>query len=329
MIRSYEALIKTADAYADSRTLVAGIELDIFTRIGRRSITASGLARQAKASPEGMTFLLNALAGMGLLNKQGGRYRNTRLSRSYLDTASPKSISNFLWLAGQHWENWIGLSDAVRKGRSRANFDLPDDPRFRKRFAKALHERSFYLTPKLIRHIHLGEAKSLLDLGGGAGSYAFSLIRKTPGLCATIFDRPPAAMVALAEARRAGLSKRVSVIGGDLFCDNYGGPYDAVFYSNVIHIYGPKENLQILKKIKMALKPGGRLIIVEYFLEKDHAHPPEVSSFALMMYLITASGNCYTWDEVRHWLRRFGFSRIRRVRATETIGILDATLKRQ
>ncbi|MGH7273084.1 MAG: methyltransferase, partial [Nitrospiria bacterium] len=101
---------------------------------------------------------------------------------------------------------------------------------------------------------------------------------------------------------------------------------DVVFYSNVIHIYGPKENLQILRKIKKALNPGGRLIIVEYFLGRDRAHPPDVSSFALMMYLFTESGRCYTWEEVIRWLRPMGFSHFRRTRVIEKIGILEATL---
>ena len=326
MIRSYEELIRTADAYADSRTLITGVELGVFTHIGPSSVTAKAVAQKSRTSPEGMEFLLNALVGMGVLAKRGNHYQNTPLSHTYLDAASPKSITNFLWLAGKHWEDWMGLTQAIRKGRGPRNLKAQEDPVFRRRFAKALHERSFYLTPRLMRHIHLGRAKSLLDLGGGAGSYAFALLRKTPGLKATIFDRPPAVKVALAEAKKVGLSRRVSVIGGDLFTHGYGGPYDVVFYSNVIHIYGPKENLQILRKIKNSLNPGGRLITVEYFLDRDRAHPPDVSSFALMMYIFTESGRCYTWEEVIHWLRPMGFSHFRRTCVTEKIGILEATL---
>jgi SAM-dependent methyltransferase/uncharacterized protein YjhX (UPF0386 family) len=326
MIRSYEELIRTADAYADSRTLMTGVELDVFTHLGRKSLTAKDLARKSRASQEGMELLLNALVGMGLLGKKGARFYNKKMSQTYLDAASAHAITNFLWLSGQHWEDWMGLTKAIKKGRSQRASEPQDDPVFRRRFAQALHERSYYITPRLIRPIHLGRAKSLLDLGGGAGSYAFALLRKTPGLKATIFDRPPAVKVALAEARKTGLSKRVSVIGGDLFTHGYGGPYDIIFYSNVAHIYGPRENLQILRKVKKALRPGGRLLLVEYFLDQDRTHPPDVSSFALMMFLFTETGRCYTWDEVTQWLKQLGFSRFRRTSVTEKIGILEATL---
>ncbi|MDC4206733.1 MAG: methyltransferase [Candidatus Manganitrophus sp.] len=326
MIRTYEELLRTADAFTDSRTLIAGVELDLFTHIGKKPATAKEIARRADASPEGVEFLLNALTGMGLLAKSGERYRNTPLSRTYLDTASIQSITNFIWLAGQHWDDWIGLADAVRKGRRPKKRPPPDNPAFRKHFSKALHERSFYLAPKILRPIDLRGARTLLDLGGGAGSYAFALLVKYPELHATIFDRPAAVKVALAEAKRADLSEQVDVIGGDLFTDDYGGPYDVIFYSNVVHIYSPEENRRVLKKIKKALKPGGRLIIVEYFLDKDQAHPPDVSSFNLMMLLFTERGRCYTWQEATAWLKRAGFSRFRQTRVDGKIGILEATL---
>lgn len=324
MIRSYEDLIQTADAYADSRTLISGVELEIFTHLGRGARSAAQVARKAGANPEGTVRLLNALAGMGLLKKQGRRFRNTPLSRTYLDAASPRAITHFLWLAGQHWEDWMDLTQALRKGRAPKPSRPPDDPAFRRRFAQALHERSRYLIPKITRPIRLKGARALLDLGGGAGSYALALLRRTPGLHATVFDRPAATRVALAEARREGLQKRVSVIGGDLFKDRYGGPYDAIFYSNVIHIYGPRENLQILRKAKKALNPGGKLIIVEYFLDRDETRPPDAALFNLMMFLFTTSGRCYTWEEVTRWLKGLGFSGFRRARITDKIGILQA-----
>jgi SAM-dependent methyltransferase len=324
-VSSYEELLGIADAYTDSRTLIAGVELDVFTHIGDRPLTAGEVARRARASAGGVEVLLNALVGMGILEKRGERFCNTRLSRTYLDATSPTSVTNFLWLAGQHWEEWKGLTAAIRRGRRGQPRNAPDDPAFRKRFAKALHERSLFLAPKVVRPLRLDGAKTLLDLGGGAGSYALALLKRTPGLHATIFDRLPTVKVALAEARKAGLAKRVGVIGGDLFTHDYGGPYDVVFYSNVIHIYGPQENVRILKKIKNALRPGGRLLIVEYFLDPDRAHPADVSSFALMMYLVTQTGQCYTWDEVISWLTPLGFSRFRRTLVTEKIGILDAS----
>lgn len=325
MIRTYNDLLRTADAFTDSRTLIAGVELNLFTHLGRKGLTAKEVARREKSSEEGVEFLMNALAGMGLLTKSGNRFRNTPLSRTYLDTASPQSITDFLWLAGRNWEDWIGLADIVRKGRRPQRRPPPDNPAFRKRFAKALHERSYHLAPKILRPLDLRGAQTLLDLGGGAGSYAFALLLKYPGLHATIFDRPAAVKVALAEAKRAGLADQVDVLGGDLFTDGYGGPYDVIFYSNVIHIYSPQENRRILKKLRSALKPGGRLIIVEYFLDKDQVNPPDVSAFNLMMLLFTERGRCYTWEEVTAWLKEAGFSRFRRTRIDGKIGILQAT----
>lgn len=77
MIRTYEDLLRTADAFTDYRTLIAGVELDLVTHLGKKSATAKEIARRADASPEGVEFLLNALTGIGLLTKWGERFRNT------------------------------------------------------------------------------------------------------------------------------------------------------------------------------------------------------------------------------------------------------------
>lgn len=53
LIRTYEELLRTADAFTDSRTLIAGVELDLFTHIGKKPATAKEIARRADASRKG------------------------------------------------------------------------------------------------------------------------------------------------------------------------------------------------------------------------------------------------------------------------------------
>ncbi len=71
------------------------------------------------------------------------------------------------------------------------------------------------------------------------------------------------------------------------------------------------------------MNPGAKLIIVEYFMEQDQTRPPDAALFNLMMYLFTPSGRCYTWQEITQWLQSLGFTRLRRTRVTEKIGILQ------
>ena len=65
MIRSYEDLIQTADAYADARILTTSVELNVFSHIGEKPLTAKQIAKKSRTSLEGMDFLLHALVGIG------------------------------------------------------------------------------------------------------------------------------------------------------------------------------------------------------------------------------------------------------------------------
>ena len=109
MANTYAELMRLANAFSESQTLLAANDLDVFTAIGPAGRTAGEVARRCKADPEGMFLLLNALVGLGLLTLRKGRYYNTRLARRHLDRRSPEAISNLLWLLGHHWKDWTDI----------------------------------------------------------------------------------------------------------------------------------------------------------------------------------------------------------------------------
>jgi hypothetical protein len=119
---------------------------------------------------------------------------------------------------------------------------------------------------------------------------------------------------------------KVEFKAGDFFTDPFGGPYDIVFLSNVIHIFGPPANRLLLAKITKSLNAGGRLIIVDAFLEDDRSQPHDTAVFSVELFLQTDSGKCYSWSDVFQWLDPLGFTVLKRTRIDEKIGILEARL---
>src|SRR2546427_11113036 len=97
MAITYAELMRLANAFNESQTLLAANDLDVFTVIGSAGRTAGEVARRCKGDPEGMFLLLNALVGLGLLTLRKGRYSNTPLSLPHLDRRSPEAISNPPW----------------------------------------------------------------------------------------------------------------------------------------------------------------------------------------------------------------------------------------
>ncbi|UCH21931.1 MAG: methyltransferase [Deltaproteobacteria bacterium] len=326
MVKSYVDILRKTAAYRESRVLTSAIELDIFTQLGDKSLSADKLAHKTNTLRDGLEILLNALSGMGLLKKNNNLFSNTDLSLKYLNASSSESITNYLWLAAQNWNQWCDLTKVIQ-GKADKNKALgTENPELKKRFSLAVNERSLQVIPKLLQHIHVGSAKSLLDLGGGDGSYSFAILEKNPQLRVTIFDRPYMITAAMLRAFDKGVITKIKLVAGDFFKDDFGGPHDIVFLSNIIHIFGAAENKRLLEKITKALNAGGKLLIVDRFLEDDKTNPPEAAFFTVELFLRTDSGRCYSWSDVIHWLKAVGYSGFRCTRIDESAGMLDARM---
>jgi len=322
MLKSYSELLRLANACGVSQTLLAANNIGVFTAIGSESCTAGYLARKCKADVEGLRLLLDALVSLGLLTLTGSDYRNTPLGRRHLDRRSPQAITNLLWLLGHHWHDWTKLPAALRKGRP-GWASVTATSRFRGRFSLAMHERSHLLATPIVRSVRLpSSARLFLDLGGGPGSYAIALAKRYPHLHGLIMDQT----VTLAKrlVREAGIADRLKVRAGDIFKDDLGSNYDLLLCSNVIHVFNETENRSLLRRADQALRRGGKLFIVEFFLDHHRAGPTKAAVFSLMMWLYTATGRCYSWGEVEGWLKALGFGRFKRHAITSDIGTLEA-----
>lgn len=320
---TYRELMRLANGYAESRVLLTANELGLFTAIGSAQRGVEDLARSCRSDREGMRLLLNALAGLGLVRLRAGRYRNTALARKFLDACSPTALTNLLWLLSHHWSDWTGMGRAIRKGRP-GWAPVTGTAAFRRRFARAMHERSHVLAPLTLPTFRLPPAaRRFVDVGGGSGAYAIALARRYPRLTGLIVDQ--SVSVARSLIRRQGLAQRLRARKGDVFSAPLGRPADAAIVANLLHDFNERENRVLLGRIRDALRPGGRVFIVEYFLDRTRTRPADAAVFALLMYAFTATGRSYAWREVEAWLASLGFGRFRRRRISGSIGTLEAT----
>jgi SAM-dependent methyltransferase len=323
MPRTFPELMRLANAFAESQTLLAANDLGIFAAIGGGSRTAKQVARRCRTDAEGTRLLLDALVSLGLLRPRERGYRNTPLGRHYLDNSSAQAITNLLWLLSQHWHDWTKLPESLRKGRPHRPSNRASRA-FQRRFALAMHERSHYLAAPTVSAIRLPPKSNwFLDLGGGPGSYAIALAKRHPRLKGVVMDQNVA--IARQLIRQAGLETRLKVKAGSIFTDALGSGYDAVLISNVLHVFGEEENRRLLRRIRTAMKPGGKVFVVEFFLDATRTSPAKSAVFSVLMYLFTATGRCYSWREVESWLKKLGFAKFKRHRITPDIGILEAT----
>jgi len=328
-IATFDDLRDAITAYRLPRILIAALELNLFTAIGTGAWTVPDLARKVKVSERGLAILCRNLAMAGLLKKSGEIYRNNRLGATVLNAQHPAYRGDYLRLIISHWADWGRLLESVKSGLP-LDHDQPDEPDYRRRFTWAMHHRTLETAPKIAAQIDLRGVRTLLDLGGGPGTYAMAFLAKNPTLRATVCDRPAALDVAKEIAATHKAAARLSYLPLDVMVEDIPRTYDVIWYSNVLHIYGPKDNQALFRRALAALNPGGRLLIQDAFLhDREGLFPEEASLFAVSMLLFTENGNTYSAAETKAWLTDAGFERIKVLRMKKGTedwedGILEA-----
>jgi SAM-dependent methyltransferase len=109
--------------------------------------------------------------------------------------------------------------------------------------------------------------------------------------------------------RRAGLEDRYEFVEGSAFDIDWGEPasYDLVLVANLCHLFAEEANLRLVRRVADALRPGGRVAIID-ILPTEHGDGPRPAVlYALGLVLRTASGRIYPYSTFRRWLGEGGF----------------------
>ena len=325
-IQSFKQFRDVVYSFRVSRIIFTALDLDLFNIMGTQSWTVAQLSKQVKTSARGLEILCRSLASTGLLVKSQVGYRTSTFVNRYLQKSSKEFRGDYLALIQRQWKEWSRLTEVVTSGVPLDSKE-PETPEYRRSFTWAMHHRSQEPAQQVAKQVSMKTARSFLDLGGGPGTYALAFLKNNPQLQATVLDRPAALEVAQTLAKQDSVESRLSLQAGNFFNDKILGTYDIVWYSNVLHIYSPSENLKVFRKIKRALKPGGRLLIQDTFLEDPQGlRPLETNLFAVTMLLYTDTGNTYPIQDIRTWLQKAGLNRIRLIRLQKGTGDWEGQL---
>ena len=268
--------------------------------IGSRS--ASEVAKELGLSPRAVYALLSALAELGVLAEDGGKFRlleehrRPLLDRSHPDYAGGLVVHRFELI-----RKWGQMPEILKTG-SQMEDEPAQGPGGKETFIYSMR-RLAKPGARAVANIllpRLPEDPHILDVGGGPGTYAEAFAEG--GAQVTVFDLPEVVELMRKHFDAAG----ISAVGGDFNEGLPEGPFDAAYLGSVSHIYGPEENLALIKRVAYSLAPGGLIAIRDFVrgLSKGAA------LFAVNMLVNTESGNTYSEEEYRGWLSATGFEGI-------------------
>jgi demethylspheroidene O-methyltransferase len=166
---------------------------------------------------------------------------------------------------------------------------------------------------------------SVLDVGGGEGRFARALAARWPHLQVTLFDLPQVAALATAATAKAPGDTRISIVGGNFHKDHLPGGYDVVTLVRVLLDHGDDSVLALLRRVREALAPGGRLLIVESMAGVRGARTVGDAYFALYLFAM-GQGRARTREELDRLCLEAGFRICRPLRTHYPVstGILVA-----
>ncbi|HEU5374779.1 MAG TPA: class I SAM-dependent methyltransferase, partial [Ktedonobacteraceae bacterium] len=107
----------------------------------------------------------------------------------------------------------------------------------------------------------------ILDLGAGTGPGSIAALELDRQASATLIDFPEVLEREKAHEEQHEMADRVVYLPADLASVGLGCDFDFILASHLFRILGPHLTQKLIKQSYQALKPGGRLIIIETYNE--------------------------------------------------------------
>jgi SAM-dependent methyltransferase len=285
------------------------------------------LAEVTKTDRASLGRLLRALSSLGIFAEDApGHYRQTPLSDT-LRIDHPQSIRRWAMMlgAGFVWEPCQKLYETMRTGRPafeityHAPFfeylaEHPDDAAV---FNAAMSSLPSYINA-FVEAYDFSQFERIVDVGGGHGAKLFAILAANARLRGVLYDLPSVVAGAV-PADRDTIGDRCEIVGGDFFEAVPAGA-DAYLLSGIIHDWNDEAALKILANCRRAIRPDGRLLLVETALTPS-SDPSRALMDVLMMVL--TGGRERTEAEFGSLLREAGFS-LTRVIPTAGASILES-----
>ena len=310
-----ELFWNTLTAYQHSAAIKAAVELEIFTRIGAGANTAGEIAGAADASERGIRILCDTLTVLGFLIKDGSRYSLTDATAMFLDKKSHAylgSMTEFMH-SPQQKAGFEDLTESVRRGGAVVDDNAsisPDSPMW-VTFAKAMMPMMFPATQQVADNIGFDRGRKLkvLDIAAGHGIYGIMVAKSFPNSEIYALDWANVLTVATENAAKFGVSDRHHLIPGSAFETDFGGDYDVVLLTNLLHHFDQPACVDLLKKINNALTADGKLMTLEFVPNDDRVSPRSEALFPLIMLAATPAGDAYTFAELTRMCEEAGFTK--------------------
>jgi hypothetical protein len=300
-----------------SKTLLSAIEMELFTQLADHPQDLETLQARAGLHPRSARDFLDALVGLGFLERTEGVYRNAPDADTFLDKSKPSYVGGLLEMANARlFGFWNSLTEALRTGELQNEAkgggvpffqELYADPARLKQFAAAMTGISHGASLQIAGRFPWADYKTFADIGTAQGDTAVQIALANPHLTGYGFDLPEIGPVFEEYVEHNGLGDRLAFVPGDFFTDELPAA-DVLLMGHILHDWNLDEKQSLIAKAYDALPAGGALIVYESIIDDDRSQNVFGLLMSLNMLIETPGGFDYTAAEGMEWMRAAGFT---------------------
>jgi hypothetical protein len=326
-------LIQMSTGIWVSRVLWAAASLRLADHLAKGPRTAADLAGPTGTSPRALQRFMRTLASLGILSQgEDGRFGLTPLGEALKSEAPGCARATILTMAGPvAWKAWGEFQYSLETGRTAMEhafgvpfFDfLAQNPREAAQFSEAMVGVHGAEPAAVADAYDFSECGSIVDVGGATGHMLARILSRYPQPRGILYDRPHVVTGAPALLRAHGVDSRVSIEPGDFF-ERVPGGGDVYILSHIIHDWDPDQCATILGNCRRAMRPGARLLIVEFVLPESDT--PHFGKLLDMVMLAIPGGEERTAAEYGTLLESSGLRLTRVVPTVTDISIVEAVI---
>jgi SAM-dependent methyltransferase len=309
-IREQIELLSLAEGFFSSSVLFTLQRLNIFQLLGEESKSAEALAVTLGCQASSLKRLLNAGVMLKLMRADDEGYRLTEAAKAVLlPTSKEGYLGDWIELMEQFSLAYNRLDQAVLHNGPSIDPEayLGGDPGRTRKYIYAMHNYAAVRGKELARYIDTQKLHSLLDLGCGPGTFAYHLAAGNPKMRLTLADLPGVLEVTREIARGYQLPNELEFLSLDASRDEIPGSYDLVLASNMLQCFDDRERSELLKRIYVALRPGGSIVVQAQHLQSHRQGGRWAVLVDLNLLCTTHHGRNHTMEESAGWLADAGY----------------------
>jgi hypothetical protein len=304
---------------------------DKFTRQEPRR--AADLATEYGMRHRELYRYLRSLTGLGLLQSAGeDSFRLTDLGAALRTGAPGSSRSAVIALVGdmvkpawKEFDHGLVTGDTgFEKAHGLGLFEyLQNNPGMAQFFSETMvgfHGRE---PPAVAEAYDFSGIGSLVDVGGASGNMLGHVLSRHSGVKGVLYDLPHVVVDAHPLLESFGVADRVTIESGSFF-ERVPAGHDAYLLSHIIHDWDDDENATILRNVREAMRPDGKMLIVEMVL--PDGDEPHMGKMLDMMMLLVPGGEERTATEYSKLLEPNGFRVTHVVPTNSAVSVVEAVL---